>query len=295
LLLKEIGMIDDIKFVNPKDVQDGLVEVTANDIIANVPYVKGCGLWFDHHSSEEERKEHGKFEGKSDPFAPSAARVIYDYYGGEKKFSDRHLKELIAAVDKADSADFTMAEILNPQGWVLISFLMDPRTGLGRYKDYRISNYNFMMDMFNYCRTKSVDEILEIEDVKERVDRYFEQDRLFQKMIKARSTARGNVVVLDLRDQEEIYTGNRFVLYCHYPKQSISIRVTWGLHKQNVVLTCGHSIINKTSKVDIGSMMLKYGGGGHKAVGTCQVQTEDADRILEEIIQKMNETDQAFP
>jgi nanoRNase/pAp phosphatase (c-di-AMP/oligoRNAs hydrolase) len=290
VLLKEIGIVDDIKFVHPKDVQDGLIAVTSNDIIANVPYVKGCGLWFDHHSSEEERKDHGEFKGKSDPSAPSAARVIYDYYGGEKKFSDHHLKELMAAVDKADSADFTMSEILNPQGWVLISFLMDPRTGLGRYKDYRISNYNLMMDMFDYCRNKSVDEILKIKDVKERVGRYFEQDRLFQKMIKASSAARGNVVVLDLRDQEEIYTGNRFVLYCHYPEQNISIRVTWGLRKQNVVLTCGHSIINKTSKVDIGSMMLKYGGGGHKAVGTCQVPTEDADRILEEIIQKMNET-----
>lgn len=289
VLLKEAGVIDnDIKFVHPKDIQDGKVEVTSDDILANIPYVKGCGLWFDHHSSEEERSEYGEYKGLCDPSAPSAARVVYNHYGGIEKFSDAHFQNLVAAVDKADSANFTADETLNPKGWELVSFIMDPRTGLGRYRDFKISNYQLMMDMIDYCRTKTVDEILDIEDVKERVKLYFEQDKLFQEMIKANTTIRENVIVLDLRNQEEIYTGNRFVLYSLYPEQNISIQVMWGLKKQNVVMTCGHSIINRTSKTDVGSFMLKHGGGGHKEVGTCQIETDKADEVLEELVQAMN-------
>ena len=287
-LLKEVEMIDDIKFVHPKDVQDGKVEVNSNDILTNIPYVKGCGLWFDHHSSEEERKAYGEFEGASVPDAPSAARVIYDYYGGDEKFTNNHLRNLISAVDKADSADFTVEELLNPEGWVLLSFIMDPRTGLGRYKDYRISNYDLMMDMIDYCRTQTVEEILNIADVWERVKRYFDQDKLFREMITNNTVVKDNVIVVDLRNTEEIYTGNRFVLYSLYPEQNISVQVIWGLNKQNVVMTCGHSIVTKTSNVNVGSLMLKYGGGGHKKVGTCQVPAKDADRILEEIVEAMN-------
>lgn len=288
VLLKEVGIIDDIKFVHPKDIQDGKIDVSDNDILANIPYVKGCGLWFDHHSSEQERKEFGEFEGVSDPSSPSAASVIYHYYGGERRFSASHFKELVRAVDKADTADFTTDEILNPTGWALTSFIMDPRTGLGRYRDYRISNYNLMMDMIEYCRYKTVDEILEVPDVKERVKRYFEQDKLFRDMIEANTTIKGNIILLDLRNQEEIYTGNRFVLYSLYPEQNISIQVIWGFKKQNIVMTCGHSIINRTANTDIGSLMLKYGGGGHKRVGTCQVPIEDAEKILTELVSQMN-------
>jgi len=287
-LLKERGVIDDIKFVHPKDVQDGKVEVTARDVLANVPYVEGCGLWFDHHSSEEKRHIHESFEGLCDPSAPSTARIIYDYYAGDEAFPDEHLRQLVAAVDKADTADFTAEEILNPQGWVLLSFIMDPRTGLGRYKDYRIGNYQLMMDMIDYCRTKSVDEILRIEDVRQRAKRYFEQDALFREMIAANTTIHGDVIVLDLRNQQEIYSGNRFVLYSLYPEQNISIQVIWGFRRQNIVMTCGHSVVNRTSKVDVGSLMLEYGGGGHARVGTCQVPIDQADRVLGELIRRMN-------
>lgn len=288
-LLKEFGIIDEIKFVHPKDIQDGLVEVTTNDVLANIPYVKGCGLWFDHHSSEEERKEYDTFKGKSDPSAPSAARVIFEYYNGKEKIKNPHLMDILNAVDKADSAQFTVDEILNPKGWVLLSFVMDPRTGLGRYKDYRISNYALMMDMIDYCRSKTAEEILEIQDVKERVTRYFDQNNLYMEMIKNHTKTNKNIIVVDLRNQEEIYSGNRFLMYAMYPQQNISIQVIWGIKKQNVVFTCGHSIINRTSKTDVGNLMLKYGGGGHRQVGTCQVPSEKADELLNEIIKKMNE------
>jgi nanoRNase/pAp phosphatase (c-di-AMP/oligoRNAs hydrolase) len=288
VLLKEVGVINDIKFVHPRDIQDGKIEVTEADILANIPYVKGCGLWFDHHSSEKERNAFGEFKGVSDTTAPSATYVVYNYYGGDERFANEHFKDLIKAVNKSDTADYTVDEILNPTGWVLTSFIMDPRTGLGRYKDYRISNYQLMMDMIDYCRHKSIDEILEIEDVQERVKRYFAQDKLFREMIKANTIIRDNVIVLDLRNQEEIYTGNRFVLYSLYPDQNISIQVIWGFRRQNIVMTCGHSIIKRASNTDIGSLMLKYGGGGHRRVGTCQVPIEEADRILEELVIQMN-------
>jgi len=287
-LLKENDVIHDIKFVHPKDVQDGLVEVTADDVLANVPYAPGCGLWFDHHSSESERAACGAFRGSSDPFAPSAAHVIYDYYGGDAAFPNMHLRDLVAAVDKADSARFTVAEVLSPRGWVLLSFIMDPRTGLGRYRDYRIGNYQLMMDMIDYVRSMPPEEILAVGDVAERVRRYFQQDERFRDMVLANATVRGQAVVVDLRGQEEIFTGNRFVLYSLFPEQSISLQIMWGRDRQNVVITCGHSIINRTSPIDVGSLMLRYGGGGHRRVGTCQVATEHADEAVEAILAEIN-------
>lgn len=289
VLLVEAGIVDDFKFVHPKDVQDGKVEVDKNDILANVPYVPGCGLWFDHHVSEEERlklKEVLQYEGDNRP-APSCARVIYDYYGGAEKFSKLDETGLMAAVDKADSADFTKEDIEKPEGWVLLSFIMDPRTGLGRYQDYRISNYKLMLDMIQYCRTKSVDEILQLPDVQERVKRYFKQDELFRNMLKQNSHADGNVIVIDLRGVDEILTGNRFVIYTMYPDQNISLQVIWGKDKRNIVFTCGHSIINRTSKTHVGFLMLKYGGGGHQKVGTCQIDIQDADFVKNSLVAHM--------
>lgn len=287
-ILKEVGVIDDIKFVHPKDIQDGLVEIDSNDIMANIPYVEGCGIWFDHHSSEAERKAYGEFEGGSDPAAPSAARVIYEYYGGAEKFKNEHLANLVKAVDQADSAQFSVEEILEPKGWPLLSYVMDPRTGLGRYRDYRISNYALMMDMIDYCREKTADEILEIPDIKERTVRYFEQDEKFRTMLKKCSKVDRNVVIVDLREEEEIFTGNRFLLYSLYPEQNISVQTMWGFQKKNIVITCGYSIINRTATADIGSLMLKNGGGGHKQVGTCQVPVDKADEIIAEIVEELN-------
>jgi len=289
VLLVEAGIVDEYKFVHPKDVQDGLIEVTKNDVLTNIPYSPGCGMWFDHHSSEAERlklKEEFDFEGESRP-APSCARVIYDYYGGAEKFSKLDETGLMAAVDKSDTADFTIDEIQNPKGWVLLSFIMDARTGLGRYRDYRISNYQLMEDMIQYCRTKTADEILDIPDVQERVKRYFEQEPQYEEMISSNSHADGNVLVIDLHNLDEILSGNRFKEYVLHPECNVSIRIIWGFKKQNMVFTVGHSIINKTSKTNVGSLMLKYGGGGHEKVGTCQVPTEVWEEKLAEIVGQM--------
>lgn len=289
VLLVEAGIVDEYKFVHPKDVQDGKVEVNENDVLTNIPFVPGCGLWFDHHSSEKEREEllgEFRFKGESRP-APSCARVVYDYYGGASRFSRLDETGLMAAVDKSDSADFTAEEILEPSGWNLLSFVMDARTGLGRYRDYRISNYQLMEDMIQYCRTKTAEEILQIPDVQERVKRYTEQQGPYKAMLKANSRTDGNVLIIDLRNVEEILSGNRFIEYSLWPEQNISIRVLWGRGQQNTVFTVGHSIVNRTSRTNVGSLMLEYDGGGHPKVGTCQRPTEEADRVLEELVARM--------
>lgn len=282
-LLKHIGVIDSYRFVHPKDVQDGKVQATEDDVLANVPFIPGCGLWFDHHSSEQQRlgprvAYRGRFAE-----SPSCARVIWDYYGGHATFPAA-FDEMMAAVDRCDSGNLTREEIERPGGWILLNFLMDPRTGLGRYHDYRISNYQLAEALVDHCRTLGIDAILALPDVQERVARYWAQDALFRQMIREHTTVHGPVVVLDLRQVEEIYTGNRFALYTMYPEAAVSILTTRGFRNQNTVITCGYSIINRTATADIGSLMLRYGGGGHRAVGTCQVAHEDADRAIAELV-----------
>ncbi|WP_127585900.1 exopolyphosphatase [Paenibacillus koleovorans] len=287
MLFRKLGMIEEMKFVHPKDVQDGLVEVTANDILANLPYAPGCGLWFDHHSSELQRMgEKVEFEGET-RVAPSAARVVYDYYGGREKFGD--IDEIMAGVDKADSAQFSAEDILNPQGWDLLSFLMDSRTGLGRFHDYRISNYQLMEQLVSHIGDKNAEEILSLPDVQERVKRYHELNEPYVAMLKQYTRVEGNVILTDLRGVETIYPGNRFMIYALYPEQNISIWLVEGKGKANCVFACGHSIINRTSGVDVGALMLQYGGGGHKPAGTCQVPYADAERVLGELVEAMNQ------
>jgi len=284
-ILKELGIIDSWKFVHPKDIQDGLVEVTDNDVLANVPFARGCKMWFDHHSSEIERlKEVYEFEGDTYP-ADSAARVIYNYFRGKNRLP--RLLPIIEAVDKLDSAKLTLEEILNPTGWILLGFIMDPRTGLGRFHNFRISNYELMEHLIDACRTQDINEILANPDVNERVELYFEQDMLFREMLQRYTSIDENVIITDLRGVETIYTGNRFLVYSLYPEQNISMWIVDGRGKQNCPIAMGHSVLNRTSKTDVGSLLLGYGGGGHRQVGTCQVPYDEADRVIAELVAKL--------
>ncbi|MDR1014485.1 MAG: exopolyphosphatase [Coriobacteriales bacterium] len=280
-LLKYLGVIDSWKFVHPKDLQDGIVEIEPGDVLANVPFVPGATLWFDHHTSEKDRLGDFKFEGASYP-ADSAARVIYDYYDGAKKLG--HFDEMVEAVDKVDAAKLSRDETLNPTGWVLLGFLMDPRTGLGRFREFRIPNYLLMEKLIDEIAKKGIDEILVDPDVAERVEMYFEQDKLFRAMVAEHTRTDGNVIVTDLRDVETIYTGNRFLIYSLYPEQNISLWIVDGRNKQNCPIAVGHSILNRTSQTNVGALMLKYGGGGHPQVGTCQIDYDDVDRVIDEIV-----------
>ena len=290
MMLRELDLVDEIKFVHPKDVQDGKIELTENDITTNLPFDPRVGIAFDHHESETDRLKAQETGGKLiiDDTKRSAARVVYEYYGGAKTFK-RVSEELMAAVDKGDSADFTMEEILHPEGWVLLHYLMDPRTGLGRFREFRISNYDLMMELISYCMDHSIDEILEHPDVKERVDLYFEETEQFEKQLKRIAKVHDKVVVLDLRDEEIIHAGNRFMIYALYPETQISIHVAWGFRQQNTAVMIGKSIVNKGSNADIGTLCLRYGGGGHRNAGTCQLDNDKVDAELPKIIQALNE------
>ena len=290
MMLKELDMIDEIKFVHPKDVQDGKIELTKNDITTNLPYDPRVGMAFDHHESEIDRLKAVETDGKLiiDENARSAARVVYDYFGGKEKFPNIS-DELMEAVDKGDSADFTVDDILDPKGWVLLHYLMDARTGLGRFHEFRISNYDLMMELIDYCREHTIDEILELPDVKERVDLYFEQAELFKEQLRRIAKVYDKVVVLDLRNEETIYAGNRFMIYALYPECQVSIHVAWGFRKQNTAVMIGKSIVNKASNADIGELCLKYGGGGHRNAGTCQLENDTVDEQLPDIIKALNE------
>lgn len=290
-LLLEAGVIDSWKFAHPKDLQDGLVPVTEDDCLANVPFVEGCGLWFDHHSSEYERLQlAGKYKGES-RIAPSCARIIYEYYGGKQRFPQ--YDDLMVAVDKVDSGNLTIDEIQNPKGWILVGFLMDPRTGLGRWREFTISNYQLMEKLMHACRTMSTEEILDLPDVKERIVVYKEQDEKFREMVKAHTVTYGNLIVSDLRGVNPIYSGNRFLIYSMYPEQNISAWIVNGKGGVGCSAAVGYSILNKTCTIDVGSLMLKYGGGGHKKVGTCQFSNETMEeglpKLLEELKEMVNE------
>lgn len=289
VLLKKLDMIEEIKFVHPKDMQDGLIEVNGNDITTNLPYVEGVHLAFDHHQSEMIRGEEViKDNHIIDPDAPSASRVLYNYFGGTDVFPQKW-NDMMVAVDKADSAQFTKEEVLSPENWELLSFLMDARTGLGRFRNFHISNYNLMMKLIDYCKDNEIEDILNLPDVKERVELYFDHEERFKNQIQNCAQIYENVLVIRLKDEEIIHPGNRFVKYALFPQTNVSIQVIWGLKKQKTVFTVGKSIFNKNSSVDIGELMLKYGGGGHRNAGTCQVENDQAERILKEIIMALKE------
>ncbi|HNM51772.1 MAG TPA: exopolyphosphatase, partial [Candidatus Obscuribacter sp.] len=268
VLLKHLNMIDNILFVHPKDMQDGKVEVTDRDITTNLPYVEGVHLAFDHHLSETIRNVNKKNNHIIDPNAKSAARVVYDHFGGAKTFPARW-NTMMEEVDKADAAQFSVEEILEPKGWVLLNYLMDPRTGLGRFRNFRISNYNLMMDLIDYCKDHDIDDIMKMPDVVERVELYHDQTERFKEQVKRCSSVHKNLIILNLKGEDVIYAGNRFMIYALFPQCNISMHVLWGLKQQNTVFAIGKSIIDRSAKTKIGELCLKYGGGGHDNAGTC--------------------------
>lgn len=287
VLLKELGLVDEVTFAHPKDMQDGVIDITKGDITTNLPYNKDVYLSFDHHLSEVERIGEKPDNLILDPDAPSAARVVYDYFGGAEAFPNIST-EMMEAVDKADSAAFTKDEILNPGGWELLSFIMDARTGLGRFRNFRISNYQLMMELIDYCReVNDIDSILQLPDIKERVDLYLEHEEKFKDQLTRCAEKHDNAVVLDLRNEQTIWPGNRFMVYALHPDTNISVHIMWGKNRQNTVFAVGKSILDRSSKTNVGELMLKYGGGGHNAAGTCQVDNLKADQTLAEIIDQI--------
>ena len=283
VLLKELGVVDEMVYAHPKDLQDGKVAVTKNDVLANVPFVEGAGMWFDHHSSEDERiKDAGDIAGKAGS-AASTARLIYEYYGPEKlsKFD-----EMLKYCDKMDSADLIEDEIKNPEGWVMLGFICDPRTGLGYHKSFKTSNLDLMQSLTGYISSMPVEDILKLPDVQERVEMYNEKTAEYAEFLEENARPAGKVLIIDTRGKV-VPSGNRFIEYTMFPDTNISARLIDGKVDDVTSISVGHSIINRTATADVGSIMLKYGGGGHRKVGTCQVSAQEAGKIFEEIVNEL--------
>lgn len=286
-LLIELDLVGDIVFAEPRDVQKGNIDIKPGDITTNLPFVEGVHLCFDHHLSETVRVGEHK-NHIIDPNAPSAARVVYEYYGGEQGLP-KISTEMMDAVDKADAAQYSEAEILAPQDWTMLNFLLDPRTGLSRFADFSISHEQLMQDMMIYCRHHPVEEILQIPDVEERLRIFQEHEEFAELQLKRCASIDGDIVVADLRGEEKIYACNRFLIYGLFPSAKVSIHIYPGDDEGKTLFAVGKSIMNRASKSNIGLLMLENGGGGHEAVGTCQVENENADDVLLDLIKRINE------
>ncbi|HET9028681.1 MAG TPA: exopolyphosphatase [Candidatus Aquilonibacter sp.] len=276
ILLAEVEPIDEIDFAHPKDVQDGKVEISGNDILANLPYDERAALWFDHHVSQSDAAWNPEMKGHFE-IAPSAARVIADHYKSEK-FA--RFAELLEATDKLDAALLTRDDIVNPQGWILIGYTLDPRSGLGAFKDY----FRHLMSL---AKEKSVDEILADPAVSAHVERLKREEAAFKAHLLAVSRQDGNVVITDVRGLRELPSGNRFLIYDLFPESNVSLRIADGRNNEFVSIQVGHSILNRTCKTSVGDMLALYGGGGHQGAGTCQVAPSDAERVLGEVIETL--------
>ena len=268
--------------------EEGLIAVGKQDIVCDLPYVEGVHLVFNHDFGEQlrvgEKENHIVEQGAS-----SAARVLYDYYGGAAAFPDIS-EEMLVAVDKGDAADFTREEVLHPERWVLLNFILDLRTGLGRFRNFRVSNHELMLSLMDDINRHSIDELLKLPDVGERVELYFRHQEPFKKQVTNTAEVHTNALLFDLRGLDTIYAGNRFVKYALFPDANISIQVMWGFERRNTVITMGKSIFNRTSKVNVGSLMRRYRGGGHEAAGTCQVENNNADTVIAALLDEVRDT-----
>ena len=284
VVLKDIGVVDSWLFVQPEDLQGGAAAVTRNDLLANVPYDAGCGMWFDHHTGEPGNGAGADAMGLTLRL-DSAARVVWQYYRGAYDLAK--YDPMLAAVDKINSAKLTAREILNPEGWMLLGFIIDPCTGTDRFQGYRISGRQLIETLVDACAKLSINDILALPDVKERVDLYNRHRGPFAEMLKERSSAHQNVLVTDLRGAGTIYAGNRFIVYSLFPEQNVSIWAEDSGEGQSCAIGVGYSVINRTNQNDVGAILREYGGGGHRQVGACTVPAEDADRVVAELCMKL--------
>lgn len=270
--------IDEIFLIHPQEITDNLVEIRKTDILANVPYHPNCAKWFDHHLLTENNPTPPQDYDGAYGHAPSAAGLVYKYYGGTVKMPA--LEELVKQTDRLDSAQLTPEEILDPKGYILLGYTIDSRTGHGAFEDY----FHVLLDLL---KSKPIDEILEHPDVKDRLERMRADDKRFREALLAHSRVDRNVVITDFRNVEQIPTGNRFLIYHLFPEVNVSLRAHWGPERRFVVTAVGHSILNRSCKTNVGELMSRYGGGGHRGAGTTPLPAEHADIPLTEIIEEL--------
>jgi len=275
VLITEMKQVDEILLVHPQDITDHKVEITANDILANLPYDPRAGMWFDHHAHTV--MPEGPFKGAY-AVAPSVARVIYDYFASYKL---KRFEHLVKETDRFDSADLTHEDIRDPQDVILLGFLIDPRTGLeGHFGDHFTS-------LVERIRSKSLTEVLHDADIRALTNTFRRDDQDFRAFLLANSEVHDKVVVTDYRDVENAPVGNRFLIYTTFPQCNVSLRIQWGPGKKLVALNMGHSIFDRSCTVDVGELCRNYGGGGHRGAGGCVLRPMAAGLAIKIITEKL--------
>ena len=271
--------IDEILLVHPQDITDKRIRITGNDVLANVPYHPEARMWFDHHLlTDSNEKPPEKFEGRY-AIAPSAARLVYDYYL-ERDPNDERLKALATLVhetDRLDSAQLNPSDVEDPRSYILLGYTIDSRSGLGAFSDY-------FKKLVEWLKTMSIDDVLALPEVRDRVERLRRDQQEFKQLLQRNSFTLNNVVVTDLREIKQLPTGNRFLVYTLFPEQNVSLRVHWGPYHESVIAAVGHSIFNRTCNTSVGELMSRWGGGGHRGAGTCVLPLETAADAIDEIL-----------
>jgi len=279
VLLSECETIDAVELVHPQDVAERRVTITAQDVIANLPYRPECGMWFDNHLlTDPKAMPPTGFKGRYGK-APSAARLVYEYYLQGHPQIARHEK-LVSETDRLDSAQLTLEDVVSPAGFVLLGLTLDPRTGLGSLREY-------FDELLPALRTRPIDEVLALPSVRERAARMREQDQAFRDVARAHSRVEGHVVVTDFRAVDPIPVGNRFLVFTLFPEASAAVRIQWGPGRERVSVSAGRSILNRRSKANIGVLMSLYGGGGHAGAGACLLDPATADARIAEIVRSL--------
>jgi hypothetical protein len=294
--------IDAYLFVEPKFMQDGVVEIRSGDIIANLPYHPACTLWFDHHvTNAESWRRHLGDQANPDrtiaigkggfALAPSAAGIVYRYYLQREKelgngdtlslLSSARWQRLIEETDKIDAGELTPEDVLRPAGYVLVSMTADGK---------RAEDEPYWLRLIELLRDRSLDEILADPEVEKRCREILDAQERLKTILIERAELKGNVIFVDLRGIKGIPDGNRFLLYTLFPTGNISIRVADDSQRPNTTaISVGYNIFNTTSRVNVGALMEKHGGGGHRVVGSCRVAEQEAERAIREIFEAVKE------
>jgi hypothetical protein len=276
VLLTSCEAIDSIELVHPQDVADRRVAIGPGDVLTNLPYHPACGLWFDNHLLTDARSvPPAGFRGRYAQ-APSAARVVYEHYLPSHPALARH-EALLAETDRLDSAQLTMQDVVSPDGYVLVGFTLDARTGLGSRDEY----FRLLLPV---VRDQGVECVLALPEVRRRVAALQAQDRAFRETARACSRLDGNVVVTDFRLLGELPVGNRFLVFTLFPEASVAVRVQPAPAAGEVAISAGRSIFNRSSRANLGVLLSLHGGGGHPGAAACVVPAAKADDTVAAIV-----------
>jgi oligoribonuclease NrnB/cAMP/cGMP phosphodiesterase (DHH superfamily) len=300
-LITKFEKIDSFLFVEPKFMQDGLVEIRHGDIIANLPYHPNCTLWFDHHiTNTTPQYDRPIMPGKGGfRLAPSAARVVCEYYtelGTRQQamgtlaispqeilsfLGTERIEFLLQEADKIDAGKLSQEDVLNPQGYVLISMTTDGRNA---------GDEPYWLRVIELLREETLKTMLNDPEVKRRSQIIVDEQDKLRKILLERATLKGNVIYVDLRGLQEVSEGNRFLIFTLVPQGNIQVKIADDTQRENTTaISVGYNIFNPTSKVNVGELLQRYGGGGHKVVGSCRVPNDKADQAIKEIVAAVTE------